>query len=346
MNETKENLINSLVIQLADNTNLSIGELKAKLQTELYNWNVTKIESTELSVANGDVTRELLRFFEIGKLGSNKSKETIVQYERVVIQLCDLVGKELNMITAEDVNYFLVKYKEIHGVSDTTMESKRLYLSSVFTYLHKNRKIAENPLATIDPISCTTKVQTPISEEELEKIVMSCQNQRRKISTVYFLISTGVRVSELCNLKLKDVNFEKCRALVLGKRRKERYVYFDSRTKIRLLDYIVNDRPDITFVNGQMHFDRDTPLIASLINGYHPIQKNAIESDIRDIGAACGVDRIHPHLFRSTYATNLLRKGVDIHVIAKLMGHSKIETTARYILLSNTEIEHIISNCH
>ena len=70
------------------------------------------------------------------------------------------------------------------------------------------------------------------------------------------------------------------------------------------------------------------------------------ESDIRDIGADCGVDRIHPHLFRATFATNLLRKGVDIHVIAKLMGHSKIETTARYILLSNTEIEHIISNCH
>ena len=124
MEQTKDNLINELVISLADNCDLSISELKQKLQMELYDWNVQKIETTELSIKNGEVTKELLRYFEIGKLGSNKSKETIVQYERVVMQLCDLVDKELNMITTDDVKYFLVMYKQIHGVSDYTMEYK------------------------------------------------------------------------------------------------------------------------------------------------------------------------------------------------------------------------------
>ena len=118
MEQTKDNLINELVISLADSCNLPISELKKKLQMELYDWNVQKIETTELSIKNGEVTKELLRYFEIGKLGSNKSKETIVQYERVVMQLCDLVDKELNMITTDDVKYFLVMYKQIHGVSD------------------------------------------------------------------------------------------------------------------------------------------------------------------------------------------------------------------------------------
>lgn len=92
MEQTKENLINSLIISLGDSTNLSIAELKAKLQMELYDWNVSKVETTEISVANGDVTRELMKFFEIGKLGSNKSRETIIQYERVVKQLCDVTN--------------------------------------------------------------------------------------------------------------------------------------------------------------------------------------------------------------------------------------------------------------
>ena len=71
-----------MVISLADNCNLSISELKQKLQMELYDWNCQKIETTELSVKNGEVTKELLRYFTIGKLGSNKSRESIIQYER------------------------------------------------------------------------------------------------------------------------------------------------------------------------------------------------------------------------------------------------------------------------
>ena len=152
MEQTKDNLINSLIVTLADDYNLPISELKQKLQMELYDWNVQKIETTELSVKNGETTKALLRYFEIGKLGSNKSKETIVQYERVVMQLCDLVDKELNMITTDDVKYFLVMYKQIHGVSDYTMEYKRLCLSYIFTYLYKHQQINDNPTARVEPV--------------------------------------------------------------------------------------------------------------------------------------------------------------------------------------------------
>lgn len=342
--ETKENLINSLIVSLADSTDLSISELKEKLQMELYDWNVTKITTTEVSVANGDVTRELLRFFEIGKLGSNKSKETIIQYERVVMQLCDMVGKELNMITTDDVKYFLVMYKQIHNVSDGTMESKRLYLSSVFSYLYKNKKINDNPMDRVDPVSHIKKVKRALSDEELERIILVCNGNRREIAMVYFLVNTGVRVSELANLKIQDVDFNRKRALVLGKRSKQRYVYFDARTKVRLMDYFENDRKDIAFTNGRMTYDQNTPLFASEKGGYHPIKKNAIERIIRKIGEKSMITRIHPHLFRATYATNMLKRGVDIQVISKLLGHSKVETTSLYILLSDEEMEKIVSS--
>ena len=344
MEQTKENLINSLIVSLADNTDLSISGLKEKLQMELYNWNVTKVTTTEVSIANGDVTRELLRFFEIGKLGSNKSKETIIQYERVVMQLCDMVGKELNMITTDDVKYFLVMYKQIYNVSDVTMESKRLYLSSVFSYLYKNKKINDNPMNRVDPVSHVKKVKRALSDEELERIILACNGNRREIAMVYFLVNTGVRVSELANLKIHDVDFNRKRALILGKRSKQRYVYFDARTKVRLLDYLEKDRPDVTFINGNIVCNNNIPLISREKCNYHPIKKNAIERIVRKLGERSMINRIHPHLFRATYATNMLKKGVDIQIISKLLGHSKVETTSLYILLSDEEMEKIVSS--
>lgn len=341
MEQTKDNLINSLIVTLADDYNLPISELKQKLQMELYDWNVQKIETTELSVKNGETTKALLRYFEIGKLGSNKSKETIVQYERVVMQLCDLVDKELNMITTDDVKYFLVMYKQIHGVSDYTMEYKRLCLSSIFTYLYKNKQINDNPMDRVEPVSHMKKVKQALTDEELERIILACKDNKREIAMIYFLVNTGVRVSELANLKLSEVDFDRKRALVLGKRSKQRYVYFDARTKVRLMDYIEHDRKDITFETGRMLYAPNAPLIASEKGGYHGIKKNRLEDIIKDIGKRAMIDRVHPHLFRATYATNMLKKGVDIQVIAKLLGHSKVETTSLYICLSDDEMEQI-----
>ena len=194
---------------------------------------------------------------------------------------------------------------------------------------------------SIDPVSHIKKVKQSLSDEEIERLILACDGKRREIALIYFLVNTGVRVSELANLKIKDIDFDRKRALVLGKRNKQRYVYFDARTKVRLMDYFENDRSDITFKNSEIVCDKDAPLIASEIGGFHPIKKNTIESKMRKLGIKSGIGRIHPHLFRATYATNMLKKGVDIQVIAKLLGHSKIETTSLYILLSEDEMEKI-----
>ena len=85
-------------------------------------------------------------------------------------------------------------------------------------------------------------------------------------------------------------------------------------------------------------------MIASEKCSYHPIKKNAIERIIRKLGERSMINRIHPHLFRATYATNMLKKGVDIQIISKLLGHSKVETTSLYILLSDEEMEKIVSS--
>lgn len=108
----------------------------------------TTTSSIDTMVNNVKSTDRLMEYFKIGKLSSGKTESTINQYIRVVHQLCDFCHKEINMITTDDVLSFMVKYKIQNNVKGSTMDIKRKYLSSVFSYLYKHKKIADNPMIT------------------------------------------------------------------------------------------------------------------------------------------------------------------------------------------------------
>ena len=347
MINTKDELINALVMKLADDTSMSVKELKQAISTELYNYSINEITTTDLATTDGSTTDALFQYFAIGKLGSNKSQETIKQYRIVVHQLCDMVNKDLHMITTEDVNYFLVMYRQIYNVSDVTMESKRLYLSSIFGYLYNHKKINDNPMTRIDPVGCKSKVKTPLTDEEVEKIKIVCESygnkaSRRNYAIISFFLDTGVRVSELCGIKLKDVDFNRRQCKVLGKGNKERYVYFSGGCKIRLMQYL-KDREDIVFNGYNMEYNLNTTLFASLDYRHNQLKKGGVEYMLKKIGIEAGVGRLHPHLLRATYASRLARKGVDINIIAKLLGHANLNTIGRYVILSEDDIQKVVS---
>ena len=339
---TKEELINSLVIRLADSTSISVRELKNAISNELYDYSVERIECTDVSVGDGSVTDELLEYFVVGKLSVNMSENSIKRYIECVHQLCDFCHKELNMITSDDISAFLYRYKIINGCQDTTMESKRLYLSSVFGYLYRRRKIEYNPMDMVDAIKCKEKLKKPLSDEELERVKMACEKERprrriRDIAMINFMVDSGVRVSELISINIEDVDFVNLQCKVLGKGNKERTVYFSPRTLVRLQEYF-KIREDIQLNSSGMMYAINTPLFVRADKTYHRLSKNAIENVMETLGEISGVIRLHPHLLRATFATNLARRGVDIHVIAKALGHANLRTIERYVLLTPNQI--------
>ena len=343
---TKDDLINSLVMKLADETNMTVKDLRQTISTELFNYSINEIETTDLITTDGSVTNALFQYFAIGKLSSNKTQDTLKQYKLVVTQLCDMVNKELNMITTEDINYFLVMYKQVYNVSDCTMENKRLCLSSIFGYLYNHKKISDNPMLRIEPVGYTLKVKTPLTDEEIERIKIICELQgkkkgRRNYAIINFFLDTGVRVSELCSIKLKDVDFDKRRCKVLGKGNKERYVYFTGGCKIRLMEYL-KDRNDIVFNGYEMDYNLGTTLFASLDYTHHQLHKSGVEFMLKKIGREAGVLRLHPHLLRATFASRLAKKNVDINIIAKLLGHANLNTIGRYVILAEDDIKRAI----
>ena len=129
------------------------------------------------------------------------------------------------------------------------MESKRKYLSSVFSYLTKHKKLTENPMDLIEPIKYKKCVKKPLSDEEIELLKINCTNAR-DLAISQFSLDTGVRVSELCGINLSDIDFRKYNCKVLGKGDKERTVSFSGKTMMRINEYL-KTRKDINF-NGVM----------------------------------------------------------------------------------------------
>lgn len=340
----KEELINSLVIDLADSTDLSVRQLKNIISSKLYDYSIDKIDETGISTrCNGNITEMLWDYFEVGKAGVGLSKDSLLGYKKVVYQLCDFVHKEINMVTTEDVAVFLYQYKKQNGCKDTTMESKRLYLNSFFTYLFKHKRISYNPMDLIDPIKCLSTVKKPLTDFETEKIKMACEKTKRTgvrdIAMINFMLDSGVRVSELCNIKMSDIDFINNKVLILGKGNKERYVYFSDRTKARLEVYF-ESRVDLNLTSfTELNFKyADRPLFASCDKLCHSMKKNGVERTLRNIGELAGVPRLHPHLLRATFATNLAKRGVSASTIAKALGHSNLNTIHKYILLTDDQV--------
>lgn len=198
-------------------------------------------------------------------------------------------------------------------------------------------------MGRIEPVGYTAKIKTPLTDEEIERIKIACELQgiktgQRNYAIINFFLDTGVRVSELCGIKLRDVDFNKRKCKVLGKGNKERYVYFSGGCKIRLLEYL-KSRTDIVFNGLDMEYKIETTLFASLDYNHHPLKKGGIEFMLKKVGQNSGVIRLHPHLLRATFASRLAQKNVDINIIAKLLGHANLNTIGRYVILSENDIQ-------
>ena len=157
----------------------------------------------------------------------------------------------------------------------------------------------------------------------------SCE-EIRDIALIDFLASTGMRVGELVQLNIDDIDFTERECTVLGKGDKERIVYFDVRSKLHLRQYL-NSRND-----------NNPALFVSLSNPHNRLKIGGVESRLRKIGRDLGIENVHPHRFRRTLATVAIDKGMPIEQLQQLLGHQRIDTTLQYAMVkqSNVKIAH------
>lgn len=254
-----------------------------------------------------------------------------IQYYRVTIKkMLDNVIEPVRKITTEDMRTYLADYQKINGCSKVTVDNIRRNLSSFFSWLEEENYILKSPMRRIHKIKTNQLVKEVISDEDIERLRDKCAC-KRDLAMIDLLYSTGIRVGELVNLNISDIDFEARECVVFGKGGKERKVYFDAKAKLHLQKYL------------ESRNDLNPALFVTLDSPYNRLKISGVEIRIRELGRSVKLSRIHPHKFRRTMATRAIDKGMPIEQVQKILGHSQIDTTMQYAMVnqSNVKMSHI-----
>lgn len=217
-------------------------------------------------------------------------------------------------------------YQQINGCSKVTVDNVRRNISSFFSWLEEEDYLLKSPMRRIHKIKTKQQVKETISDEAIEQLRDNC-NCQRDLAIIDLLYSTGIRVGELVNLNISDIDFEARECVVFGKGDKERRVYFDAKAKIHLQAYLSSRKDD----NPALFVTLDAPFDRLKISG--------VEIRMRKLGRVLSMDKIHPHKFRRTMATRAIDKGMPIEQVQKLLGHSQIDTTMKYAIVNQTNVK-------
>ena len=272
--------------------------------------------------------------------GKNYSKYTINSY----LKDLDFFEEFLNVekINIKNVDYHLIrKYLTVlyeKKYSKKTISRHISTLKSFYKYLTKKGIIEINPMLLIKTPKLDKKLPKFLNYDDLEKILNIPDNTtflgKRDALILELLYSTGIRVSELVSIKIKDIDLNQNTILILGKGNKERYVMFGSKALNKLNDYL-NEREDF---NSEY----------LIVNRYNnQITDRGIRKIVDSIlNKACLSYKISPHTLRHTFATHMLDSGADIEIVRELLGHESLSTTQIYTHVTSESLKRVYDNTH
>lgn len=235
------------------------------------------------------------------------------------------ISTPIRRITTEEIRAYLSDYQQINQCSKATVVNVRRNISSFFSWLEEEDHILKSSMRRIHKIKGKQQVKEVISDEVIEKLRDHC-SCIRDLAMIDLLYSTGIRVGELVNLNISDVNFEARECVVFGKGDKERRVYFDAKAKLHLQNYL------------ESRTDENPALFVTLDAPYDRLKISGVEVRLRKLGRSLNLTKIHPHKFRRTMATRAIDKGMPIEQVQKILGHSQIDTTIQYAIVNQTNV--------
>ena len=299
---------------------LSVSQMKKLQEVMLSTFAEKELEKKQIS------NEEYLEMFLDAKTIEGCSERTIQYYRVTIKKMFESVTDIVRKITTEDMRTYLSEYQKLNNCSKVTVDNVRRNISSFFSWLEEENHILKSPMKRIHKIKTNQQVKEIINDEDIEKLRDKCLC-KRDLAIVDLLYSTGIRVGELVNLNIQDLNFEDRECVVFGKGGKERKVYFDAKAKLHLQAYI-NSRTDD---NSALFVTLDAP--------YDRLRISGVEIRMRQLGRSINLTKIHPHKFRRTMATRAIDKGMPIEQVQKILGHSQIDTTMQYAMVNQSNVK-------
>lgn len=270
----------------------------------------------------------------------NVSEHTIKSYENDIFQFLNFLKKnginDFRDIKVIHIRNFLSHLLD-NGYSNTSVARKISSIKAFMKFLKKTGNIEQNPSISIKSPKKKRKSPSFLTEREMEELFDLLPKNNfldiRNISIFEILYGSGLRASELVNLKLSDINFYNETVSVFGKRKKYRILPLTKKSVESLKKYIElrgkNEGPLFLSKNGKRLTQRDLQRIVN-----------------RFISQVTTLTRMSPHTLRHTFATHLLTKGADLRAVQELLGHSSLSTTQIYTHYTIEKLKEVYKKSH
>lgn len=256
----------------------------------------------------------MLEKYKTWLIVNGNSNNTVINYEGRIKKFLQQI--ELENINEENIINYLLELGKIYAPS--TVNGYRDTIKSFLEFLKKDIPIPQH-------LKLDKKLPDSITEGFLEKELIPVAesifiNPLRVKTILYFMFYTGIRIGEMDILKRKDIDLTNRRAKLFGKGRKERIVFFNERIKEILEGYFAIEPEDTNAFNTK---------------------REALRAIFKKMRTYFKDVNIYPHLLRHSFATHLLRKGIDVSIVSKLLGHNSIQSTMRYLALDTQLIQKV-----
>lgn len=286
-----------------------------------------------------DIKNDYLRYLLIDK---NYSKNTIDSYnidlEKFIFYFKD---KDIKKITSDNLKEY-IKYLNKQNLNEKSISRNISCLKSFYKYLIIEKIVKNNVTDALYMPKVQKSLPNILSPDEVDKLLdieLTDSFSYRNKAMLELMYSSGLRVSELVDLKLQDIDFHQDIVRIFGKGSKERVIPIGDYAKEYLEKYI-NEYRNTMFKNGVNEY-------VFLNNHGSKMTRQGFFKIIKKISNEVGIKKeISPHTLRHSFASHMLKYGADLRTIQELLGHSDISTTQIYTHITNEELKNNYEEYH
>ena len=291
----------------------------------------------------------LENFLEVLASEKGLAVNTRISYKNDILQFLVFLEKnkkKINEITPIDIEKFTSKFTT-QGLEKSTISRKMSSLSHFFIFLLEENIIKSNPINELDLPKQIKKLPKILSVDQVEKLINSSREDQsvngiRLNTMIEILYATGIRVSELVEMKLSATYAEKNFLLVQGKGNKERLVPISENTEDKIKDFL-------KIRNKFLNNDSESKwLFPSKQSSKGHITRQRFNQLLQTLCERVNLDniKISPHKLRHAFATHLLANGVDLRSLQQMLGHADISTTQIYTHVLKDRLKKLVSDNH
>ena len=283
-----------------------------------------------------DYINEYKKYLLIDKKYSNN---TILSYENDLNNLKKIINKDLTEINKNDIIKFIENELEIKNPK--SVAHSITVIRNFYIFLEQQNIVKENPTSKIDSLKLKKSLPTVLSKKEIDNLLdieLTNKYDYRNKAMLELMYATGMRISELINIQMEDINLNNSYVKVNGKGNKERMLPFDEVATFYLEKYINNYRNSLIKKRNNYVF---------LNNRGERISRQAFFKIIKQLAVKKNINKnFSPHTLRHSFATHMVENGADLRSVQILLGHSDISTTQIYTNISNKFIRENYNKSH